>query len=61
MWQGYKEEMKEFLDGVQNLGVKVIDLHVSGHADLPAIEKLIKRTNPKKIELVHKNSNLFTI
>lgn len=53
MWQGYKAEMQEFLDGVNKMGVNTIDLHVSGHADLQAIEQIIKKTNPKKIELVH--------
>lgn len=53
MWQGYKAEMQEFLNGVKEMGVNIVDLHVSGHADLLAIEQIIKRTNPKKIELVH--------
>jgi ribonuclease J len=53
MWQGYKAEMQEFLDGVKEMGVNTVDLHVSGHADLLAIEQIIIRTNPKKIELVH--------
>ena len=53
MWQGYKAEMQEFLDGVKEMGVNIVDLHVSGHADLQAIEQIIKKTNPKKIELVH--------
>jgi mRNA degradation ribonuclease J1/J2 len=53
MWQGYKAEMQEFLDGVKEMGVNAVDLHVSGHADLLAIEQIIKRTSPKKIELVH--------
>ncbi|MBE5750074.1 MAG: hypothetical protein E7346_04320 [Clostridiales bacterium] len=53
MWQGYKAEMQEFLDGVNEMGVNTVDLHVSGHADLQAIEQIIKKTNPKKIELVH--------
>ena len=53
MWQGYKAEMQEFLDGVKEMGINTVDLHVSGHADLQAIEQIIKKTNPKKIELVH--------
>ena len=53
MWQGYKAEMQEFLDGVKEMGVNTVNLHVSGHADLLAIEQIIKKTNPKKIEFVH--------
>lgn len=53
MWQGYKAEMQELLDGVKEMGVNTVDLHVSGHADLLAIEQIIKKTNPKKIEFVH--------
>ena len=53
MWDGYKEQMKEFLDFVQSLGVKIVDLHVSGHADKSAIEAVIKMTNPREIKFVH--------
>ena len=45
--------MKEFLDFVQSLGVKIVDLHVSGHADKGAVEAVIKRTNPREIKFVH--------
>lgn len=53
MWQGYKSEMQEFLDGVKALGIKSVDLHVSGHADASAINLMINKTNPDKIEFVH--------
>lgn len=53
MWQGYKQEMIEFLNGVNKLGVKVVDLHVSGHANIETIKKLIEKTNPEKVEFIH--------
>ena len=53
MWQGYKEGMEEFLDGVKALGIKMVDLHVSGHADRQTIGKLIRKTCPKEIIMVH--------
>ena len=56
MWLGYKSEMQAFLDGVKSLGIEIIDLHVSGHADLLAIKELINRVNPDKIEFVHTES-----
>ena len=53
MWHGYKPEMQEFLDGVKELGIKSVDMHVSGHADVLTVERLIQKTNPDKIEFVH--------
>ena len=45
--------MKEFLTGIEKLGIRIVDLHVSGHADKEAIEALIARTNPTEIRFVH--------
>lgn len=53
MWQGYKAEMQAFLDGIKALGIQLVDLHVSGHADLQAIKRLIAKTQPKEIYMVH--------
>ncbi len=53
MWQGYKEEMQDFLGGVRDLGINVVDLHVSGHADIEAVKKVIIRTNPQEVNFVH--------
>ena len=50
----FKDVFKsEDVEGVCALGISVIDLHVSGHADRTAIKELIKAVNPKKIEFVH--------
>lgn len=56
MWQGYKREsksIKELLSSAKRLGIRVICLHVSGHADKQAQKMLIEKTRPKKIITVH--------
>ncbi|MBO4472413.1 MAG: hypothetical protein J5765_01255 [Clostridia bacterium] len=53
MWSGYKQENEAFFEKLRDLGVQVVDLHTSGHADGGAIEALIERTNPKEIRYVH--------
>ncbi len=55
LWSGYKEkeDVKNFLTEMQNLGVEVVDLHTSGHADKFTIDGLKQRVNPSVIEYVH--------
>lgn len=57
MWGGYKEkeEMKLFLEKVQNLGIILIekDIHTSGHASEELIDEVKKITNPKEVFTVH--------
>lgn len=55
MWHGYKgkEDIAEFLQFMQDKGVRVVDLHTSGHADSATIEKLIEDVNPDTIIPVH--------
>lgn len=54
-WSGYKEtdDMKNFLQECEKLGLEIVTLHTSGHADKEAIKQLIKTVNPKKIIPVH--------
>ena len=54
-WEGYKEteSVKTFLNVCRELGLKVITLHTSGHADAKAIEQLIAKTNPTEILPIH--------
>ena len=62
MWEGYKKEknMKEFLEFMEEKGVKIISLHTSGHADEKDFDKLIKKIEPKIIIPVHtENSEWF--
>lgn len=55
-WNGYKarEDMSAFLDGIKNLGIEIVDLHASGHADNKTIEALRQRVNPNEFVQVHK-------
>ncbi|MPM15954.1 Ribonuclease J [bioreactor metagenome] len=55
MWEGYKdnENMKRFLDFMEERGVRVVLLHTSGHADSATIEALICKVQPKAIIPVH--------
>lgn len=55
MWKGYQErrDMKEFLQYMESLGVKIHVLHTSGHADVETIDKLVNRVLPKMIIPVH--------
>lgn len=62
MWNGYKEkdDIAEFLQFMQNKGVRIIDLHTSGHADSGTIQALINDVNPKYIIPVHtENADWF--
>ena len=61
-WEGYKKEKntKEFLEFMEEKGVKIISLHTSGHADEKDFDKLIKKVEPKIIIPVHtENSEWF--
>ena len=53
MWDGYKQEEEAFFQKLRDLGITVVDLHASGHADNGAIQALIERTHPKEITYVH--------
>ena len=55
MWNGYKETdyMSEFLSEIQTLGIKVVDLHTSGHATEQDIELLKQTVNAKQTVCVH--------
>lgn len=62
LWKGYQEKpyVKEFLDFMQNKGVKIQILHTSGHADSQTIDDLISKISPKTIIPVHtENADYF--
>jgi len=62
MWEGYKknEDMASFLEFIQKKGIKVVYLHVSGHADAETIDALIQKVQPSAIIPVHTiNSKWF--
>ena len=61
-WSGYKdtEDMKEFLSECEKLGLKIVTLHTSGHADEKAIKVLIEKVKPKLLIPIHtENADRF--
>ena len=56
MWDGYKlhKSVNEFLQTTEKLGIEIIDLHVSGHADKWAQKMLVDRVKPQMVITVHK-------
>lgn len=55
MWSGYldRPEFKKLIEFMENSDVKVIEGHVSGHADIETINRLISHTSPKETVIVH--------
>ena len=55
LWEGYrgKDKTRQFLDAVQDMGVRVESLHTSGHADLQALQRMSATLKPKRIIPIH--------
>jgi len=55
MWTGYtkKDDMKHYLAEMKRLGFTIQELHTSGHANMPDIERLKCHTNAKTVVFVH--------
>jgi len=54
-WSGYREAdgMKSFLSECEKMGLKIVVLHTSGHADENTIKRLIEAVNPSSIIPIH--------
>jgi ribonuclease J len=54
-WSGYKEteDMKRFLSDCEAMGLKIVTLHTSGHADYETIKMLVDTVNPTEIIPIH--------
>ena len=55
LWSGYREteSMKRFLSSCEELGLRIVSLHTSGHADESALKKLIETVTPGLLIPVH--------
>jgi ribonuclease J len=55
IWQGYKkqEDMVSFLKGMSEIGLEIINLRTSDHANEETIRRLIAHIKPKEIVPVH--------
>jgi ribonuclease J len=58
LWAGYKvkPEMKTFLEACAGMGINLVDLHVSGHADDDALQRLKRTVGAKEVITVHTNT-----
>lgn len=55
MWEGYKKQkaMQDFLGEIENLGIEIINLHTSGHADLETMKWLDETLKPDIVIPIH--------
>lgn len=55
LWEGYRDTPKtrEFLGAVEALGINVVSLHTSGHADIPALKRMVETLRPKQLVPIH--------
>jgi ribonuclease J len=53
MWDGYKEKQEKTLARIEKTGTQMKDLHTSGHADIPTLQKFAQTLNPKIIIPMH--------
>lgn len=56
MWSGYikkSESLRNFLDECNEMGITILNIHTSGHADKTAMEKLNEICDPNKTVIIH--------
>lgn len=55
MWNGYRkqEATRKFLNECEEMGLSIVELHTSGHADPDTIKALIDHVNPDEIIPIH--------
>jgi ribonuclease J len=53
MWDGYKEDKAQFLKRLADANVKQLDMHTSGHADIPTLKRFAANMKPARIVPIH--------
>ena len=63
LWTGYLETamMQRFIAEIKQLGMNVVKLHASGHADKNTIKKLLIRCCPNEVVWVHTPFEKFDV
>ena len=56
LWEGYKKDMQNTLEKIEKMGIEIINLHTSGHADVHTLKALQERVNPQETVFVHRES-----
>lgn len=60
MWDGYIEKedsLKKFILKLEEMNIKMIKLHTSGHCDIDAMKRLNEIVNPDKTIIIHTKDN----
>lgn len=56
MWNGYIEKedrLNKYIDEIKSLGIDIIELHTSGHADLSGMKMINKKLDPNQTIIIH--------
>ena len=53
MWNGYKDKYADRFEALEKAGVRCVDLHTSGHADIPTLKRFVAGIAPKTIVPIH--------
>lgn len=59
MWDGYleNESLKNFINEISKMNIKIEKLHTSGHADIRGMKMVNNRLNPGKTIIIHTLDN----
>ena len=59
MWDGYleNESLKNFINEISKMNIKIEKLHTSGHADIRGMKMVNNRLNPDKTIIIHTLDN----
>lgn len=60
MWNGYikkDDKVKFFLEEIKEMGIDVVELHTSGHADLRGMKMVNNKLKPNQTIIIHTENN----
>lgn len=53
MWNGYKDKYADRFAALQKGGIRCVDIHTSGHADIPTLKQFVEGIAPKTVVPIH--------